>query len=399
MTSALDHRQPIIAQGERRKPRALGDITNLVITRTAVKKPTKKASKSLSSVLGARSKVASGIATTKPKDPVIINIDDFDKNNELAEVEYVEDIYMFYKLSETQGYLRDYMDSQPDINARMRAILLDWLIQVHNNYDLMPETLYLTINIVDRYLSVTTVARTELQLVGISALLISSKYEEIWPLAVNDMITISDSAYSREQIRAMEKAILSRLGWYLTVPTPYVFTVRYAKASLPTDNEMENMVFFFTELGLMDYLVTIRNNPSILAASAVYAASDDEESNHEDASDTGDALKQQQQVIPQTTAILNIKQLILKKEEYDIWAMEMEHYLEYIGNEDGIVRILSPVTAEEIQAVEKERKAKNILLMAISKEHMRRFHVMDDAKEIWESIRTRFGGNANLKKM
>nr|GEX47318.1 G2/mitotic-specific cyclin S13-7-like [Tanacetum cinerariifolium] len=272
MTSALDHRQPIIAQGERRKPRALGDITNLVTTRTAVKKPTKKASKSLSSVLGAHSKVASGICTTKPKDSVIINVDDFDKNNELAEVEYVEDIYMFYKLSETQGCLRDYMDSQPDINARMRAILLDWLIQVHSNYGLMPETLYLAINIVDRYLSVTTVARAELQLVGISALLKSSKYEEIWPLAVNDMITISDSAYSREQIRAMEKAILSHLGWYLTVPTPYVFTVRYAKASLPTDNEMENMVFFFTELGLMDYLVTIRNNPSMLAASAVYAA-------------------------------------------------------------------------------------------------------------------------------
>ncbi|GJR17150.1 putative reverse transcriptase domain-containing protein [Tanacetum coccineum] len=100
-----------------------------------------------------------------------------------------------------------------------------------------------------------------------------------------------------------------------------------------------------------------------------------------------------------------------------LWAIEMEHYLEYIDNEvwkviqngnskkristgkDGIVRVLSPVTAAEIQAVEKERKAKNILLMAIPKEHMRRFHGMDDAKEIWEAIRTRFGGNANSKKM
>ncbi|GJV43690.1 hypothetical protein Tco_1428226 [Tanacetum coccineum] len=145
--------------------------------------------------------------------------------------------------------------------------------------------------------------------------------------------------------------------------------------------------------------------------------SDDEESNHEDASDTGAAPKQQQQVIPQITAISNIKLPILKKEEYAIWAMEMEHYLEYIDNEvwkviqngnskkristgkDGIVRVLSPVTAAEIQAVEKERKAKNILLMAIPKEHMRRFHGMDDAKEIWEAIRTRFGGNANSKKM
>ncbi|GJV12134.1 ribonuclease H-like domain-containing protein [Tanacetum coccineum] len=75
-----------------------------------------------------------------------------------------------------------------------------------------------------------------------------------------------------------------------------------------------------------------------------------------------------QHVIPQTTSIHKLTTPILKKEEYDIWAMEMEHYLEYIDNE-------------------------------VWKEHMRRFHGMDDAKEIWEAIRTRFGGNANSKKM
>ncbi|GJZ44128.1 ribonuclease H-like domain-containing protein [Tanacetum coccineum] len=122
--------------------------------------------------------------------------------------------------------------------------------------------------------------------------------------------------------------------------------------------------------------------------------SDGEESNHEDASDTGAAPKPQQQMIPQTTAISNIKLLILKKEEYDIWAMEMEHYLEYIDNE-----VWKVIQNAEIQAVEKERKAKNILLMAIPKEHIRRFHGMDDAKEIWEAIRTRFSGNTNSKKM
>ncbi|XP_021974754.2 cyclin-B1-1-like [Helianthus annuus] len=78
--------------------------------------------------------------------------DEADITNELAEVEYVEDIYMFYKLSETEGGLRDYMNSnsQPDLNAKMRAILTDWLIEVHRKLELMPESLYLTINIVDR---------------------------------------------------------------------------------------------------------------------------------------------------------------------------------------------------------------------------------------------------------
>ncbi|GJV85947.1 ribonuclease H-like domain-containing protein [Tanacetum coccineum] len=147
--------------------------------------------------------------------------------------------------------------------------------------------------------------------------------------------------------------------------------------------------------------------------------SDDEASYHEDASDNGTATnkpKQQQQLIPTTTTISNIKLPILKKEEYDIWAMQMKHYLEYIDNDvwkviqngnskkristrkDGVVRVLPPVSTTEIHAVEKERKARTILLIAIPKEHLRRFHGIDDTKEIWEAIR-RFGGNSNSKKM
>ncbi|GJU86317.1 hypothetical protein Tco_1293863 [Tanacetum coccineum] len=77
----------------------------------------------------------------------------------------------------------------------------------------------------------------------------------------------------------------------------------------------------------------------------------------------------------------------------------MEIQKENLTDTDGVVRILPPVSAAEIHVVEKERKARTILLMAIPKEHLRRFHGMDDAKEIWEAIRTRFGGNANSKKM
>ncbi|GJV71874.1 ribonuclease H-like domain-containing protein [Tanacetum coccineum] len=141
---------------------------------------------------------------------------------------------------------------------------------------------------------------------------------------------------------------------------------------------------------------------------------------HEDALENGTATnksKQQQQLIPTTTTISNIKLQILKNEEYDIWAIEMEYYLEYIDNDvwkvfqngnskkristgkDGVVRVLSPVSATEIHAIEKERKARTILVMAIPKDYLRRFHGMNDAKEIWEAIRTRFGGNANSKKM
>ncbi|KAK7300268.1 hypothetical protein RJT34_11109 [Clitoria ternatea] len=230
----------------------------------------RKNAKAFSSVLSARSKAACGLAY-KPKE-LVVNIDANDTDNELAASEYIDDIYQFYKLTEEDGRVHDYMVSQPDINAKMRSILVDWLIEVHRKFELMEETLYLTINIVDRFLSLKAVPRRELQLVGISSMLIASKYEEIWAPEVNDFVCISDNAYVREHVLVMEKAILRKLDWYLTVPTPYVFLVRYIKASTPSDTEMENMVYFLAELGLMHYPTVTLYCPSVIAASAVYAA-------------------------------------------------------------------------------------------------------------------------------
>ncbi|GJY75549.1 ribonuclease H-like domain-containing protein, partial [Tanacetum coccineum] len=141
----------------------------------------------------------------------------------------------------------------------------------------------------------------------------------------------------------------------------------------------------------------VLSDKKVCTVSSIRYRYDNEASYHEDASENDTATnkpKQQQQLIPTTTTISNIKLTILKKEEYDIRAMKMEHYLEYIDNDvwkviqngnskkristgkDGVVRILPPVSA-----VEKEMKARTILLMAIPKEHLRRFHGMDDAKE------------------
>ncbi|XP_054802602.1 G2/mitotic-specific cyclin S13-7-like [Prosopis cineraria] len=229
----------------------------------------KKKPHSLTSVLTARSKAACGV-TNKPKEQ-IAHIDAADADNELAAVEYIEDIYKFYKLVENENRPHDYIHSQPEINEKMRAILVDWLIDVHSKFDLSLETLYLTINIIDRFLSTKIVPRRELQLVGISAMLMASKYEEIWPPQVNDFVFLSDRAYTHEQILAMEKTMLGKLEWTLTVPTHYVFLVRFIKASLP-DEELENTVHFLAELGLMNYGSMITHSPSKVAASAVYAA-------------------------------------------------------------------------------------------------------------------------------
>ncbi|XP_071686710.1 G2/mitotic-specific cyclin S13-7-like [Rutidosis leptorrhynchoides] len=232
----------------------------------------KKPQLSLTSTLTARSKAACGL-NYKPKPKNIIDIDAADVDNELAAVEYVEDIYKFYKLVENESKVHDYMHKQPEINDKMRAILIDWLIEVHNKFELTNEALYLTINIVDRFLAAETVARRELQCVGMSAMLIASKYEEIWAPEVSDFVQISDRAYEHRHVLVMEKRILGRLEWNLTVPTPYVFLTRFIKAAavVPHDMIMENMVYFYAELGMMHYEM-IRFCPSMVAAAAVYAA-------------------------------------------------------------------------------------------------------------------------------
>ncbi|KAL1803154.1 hypothetical protein ACET3Z_031801 [Daucus carota] len=230
-----------------------------------------KTEKAFTSILSARSKAACGLIN-KPQNEIIANIDASDVDDELAAVEYVDDIYKYYKLTEGDGQVHDYMPSQTDINSKMRSILIDWLVEVHRKFELMPESLYLTINIVDRYLSMKIVPRRELQLVGVGSMLIACKYEEIWAPEVNDFIAISDNAYNREQVLLMEKSILEKLEWYLTVPTPYVFLVRYIKSSVPSDPEMENMTFFLAELGLTHYTTVVTYCPSVIAASAVYAA-------------------------------------------------------------------------------------------------------------------------------
>ncbi|XP_013719064.1 cyclin-B1-3-like [Brassica napus] len=213
-----------------------------------------------SSVLTARSKAASKT----------LDIDSADKDNDLAAVEYVEDMYSFYKEVENESKPQMYMQTQTEINEKMRSILVDWLVDVHVKFDLSPETLYLTINIIDRFLSLKPVPRRELQLVGVSALLIASKYEEIWPPQVNDLVYVTDNSYQSKQILVMEKTILGNLEWYLTVPTQYVFLARFIKAAVP-DPEMENMVHFLAELGLMHY-DALKFCPSMLAATAVYTA-------------------------------------------------------------------------------------------------------------------------------
>lgn len=175
---------------------------------------------------------------------MIQDIDVLDVDNQLGVADYIEDIYKFYKVAENECRPCDYIDSQADLGAWMRGILVDWIIEAHEELDLMPETLYLAVYIIDRYLSMQPVLRGELQLVGSTSLLIACKYEEeeVWAPEMEVFISIANDVYSREQILRMEKAILNTLEWSLSVPTHYVFLVRFARAAPSSDTKNDKEV-------------------------------------------------------------------------------------------------------------------------------------------------------------
>ncbi|KAK3231981.1 hypothetical protein Dsin_003862 [Dipteronia sinensis] len=201
----------------------------------------------------------------------VVDIDMGDKNNPLAVVEYIDDIYSFYRKAESSSCIAsNYMAQQFDINERMRGILIDWLIEVHYKFELMEETLYLTVNLIDRFLAVQPLARKKLQLVGVTAMLLACKYEEVSVPVVEDLILISDKAYSRQEVLDMEKLMLNTLQFNFSVPTPYVFMRRFLKAS-EADKKLELLSFFMIELCLVEYEM-LKFPPSLLAAAAIYTA-------------------------------------------------------------------------------------------------------------------------------
>ncbi|CAH8361755.1 unnamed protein product [Eruca vesicaria subsp. sativa] len=201
----------------------------------------------------------------------ILDIDVSDAKNPLAAVEYVQDLYSFYRKMERFSCVpADYMTQQIDLNEKMRAILIDWLIEVHDKFDLMNETLFLTVNLIDRFLSKKGVMRKKLQLVGLVALLLACKYEEVSVPVVEDLVLISDKAYTRSDVLDMEKTMLSTLQFNVSLPTQYPFLKRFLKAA-QADKKCEMLASFLIELALVEYEM-LRFPMSLLAAAAVYTA-------------------------------------------------------------------------------------------------------------------------------
>jgi len=200
----------------------------------------------------------------------IAHYDAAERSDPLRCKDYVTDMFQYLYHAETNAHPRPYMDRQEDINAKMRAILVDWLVEVHMKFRLVPETLYLCVHIIDRYCSIVDVARSKLQLVGVTALFLACKHEEIYPPEVRDCVYITDRAYDRQEVLDMEQTLLRVLDWKISLPTAHPFLDRFlslTKASPMT----RHTATYYLERTLQEHdLLEFR--PSLVCASAVILA-------------------------------------------------------------------------------------------------------------------------------
>ncbi|XP_015230676.1 PREDICTED: G2/mitotic-specific cyclin-B2-like [Cyprinodon variegatus] len=195
------------------------------------------------------------------------DVDEQDADEPQLCSQYVKDIYAYLHLLEVQQAIRpDYMKGL-EITPQMRGILVDWMVQVHSRFQLLQETLYLTVAVLDRFLQVQPVSRRKLQLVGVTAMLVACKYEEMYSPEVGDFAYITDGAFSKPQILEMEQLVLRRLNFQLGRPLPLHFLRRASKVA-NADIEKHTLAKYLMELTLLDYEL-VHYRPSEIAAASL----------------------------------------------------------------------------------------------------------------------------------
>ncbi|CAF2125445.1 BnaA03g57140D [Brassica napus] len=207
----------------------------------------------------------------------VIDIDSDEKDPLLCSL-YASEIYHNLQVAELQRRpFPDYMERiQRDLTRTMRGILVDWLVEVSEEYKLVPDTLYLTVYLIDWFLHGNYIERQRLQLLGVTCMFIASKYEEIFAPRIEEFCFITDNTYTKDQVLETESQVLKHFSFQIYTPTSKTFLRRFLRAAHASDLqkpgvEMEFLANYLIELTLIDYEF-LKFLPSVIAASAVFLA-------------------------------------------------------------------------------------------------------------------------------
>ncbi|XP_057677015.1 cyclin-A1 [Corythoichthys intestinalis] len=187
--------------------------------------------------------------------------------------QFVNDIHRYLRLNEAASPVaRGYLLQHPQITADARLILVDWMVEVCQVYNMASETLHLAVGYVDRFLSrIAGLRRSKLQLVGIAALFVATKYEDVCPCEAQDLVFITANTYTIGQLLQMESLILEKLCYSVGTPTAYHF-LRLLTSVHVVCTLTENLGLYLTELSLLYMDPFLEYNASVVASAALCLA-------------------------------------------------------------------------------------------------------------------------------
>jgi len=201
--------------------------------------------------------------------PGVKDIDEDDVDNPQLCSEYAMEAYVYLKQLEKRSAVpANYLNGSPT-NDKMRAVLIDWLVEVQIQFKLLQETLFLTVDTIDRFMALEgrSIPRAKLQLVGVSAMFLISKIEEVYAPAVSDFVYITDNAYTDMEIRQMELRIIRALNFDLCQPISLNFLRRYSKAG-EVDVLQHSLAKYTLEICLLDFSL-VNVSGSLLSSAAL----------------------------------------------------------------------------------------------------------------------------------
>lgn len=178
------------------------------------------------------------------------DIDDQADPNEVPDYAFIA--FEYFRAREGAQPVEPYLHKRPEINEKMRQVLVDWLVEIQESFQLAHETLYLAVTMTDLYMSRCDVSRDEMQLIGATAVLLASKFYERWPPYTDDLVFVCDEAYSREQFLETEMKLIQALDFDINLPVSYLFLRRYAKVMNYTMPQL-TLARYVLELSLMEY--------------------------------------------------------------------------------------------------------------------------------------------------
>ncbi|KAG7379187.1 hypothetical protein PHYPSEUDO_008911 [Phytophthora pseudosyringae] len=187
--------------------------------------------------------------------------------------EYACSIYENLRAREHRYHVtEDIFAKQQSVRPKMRAVLVDWLVEVHQRFELEAQTLFLTVNYIDRYLAQAPVKSQQFQLVGVAALLIASKFEEIYPCDMDDLLYICERSYTKADLVDCERDLLNVFKFNLAVPSVSSFLGYYLEDFEEEDELLSQLASYFAECSLLDFTFGATYEPSVVACSCLLAA-------------------------------------------------------------------------------------------------------------------------------